>query len=283
MFRFDSLVRFMFTVAILGPVEFCHGQNGTAEELFNSAETAYSAGKIDRAIELYSQALALDSTYYSAYVSRGICYYDKDEFVLAIADQQRAIALVPDRWLAYMNRGNAMSRAGRFEEALTDQRKAAALRGVMTDTLLYNMANSFLRLGSLDSAVLYYDRTLVQSPGLVHAKANRAFALSELGRYEEAAVTYRELSASEPTHSPYLSNLAYVELMSGQLDSAAIHIDKAIRIDPDNAWAYRNRGLLRLASNDVKGACEDYKLALQLGFIRKWGIAALSTLQQRCR
>lgn len=258
-------------------------QNTSAEEIFEIAETAYASGELDRAIALYTQALALDSVYYRAYVSRGVCYYDKDEFALAIADQQRAIALAPDRWVAYTNRGNALSRAGMFEAALADHRKAAALRGVVTDTLLYNMANNFMRMGMLDSAVLYFDRTLVLSPGLVHAKANRAFALSELGRHEEAAEAYRALHASEPAHSPYLSNLAYAELMSGQLDEADVHINEAIRLDPHNAWAYRNRGLLRLARNDVKGACEDHEMALQLGFVRKWGTKPLRSLEELCR
>ena len=53
------------------------------------------AAEMDRKIEEYSKAIALDPQDAVAYYNRGIAYYDKGDLDRAIADYDQAIALDP--------------------------------------------------------------------------------------------------------------------------------------------------------------------------------------------
>ena len=48
----------------------------------------------------------------------------------------------------------------------------------------------------------------------------------------------------------------------GQLDEALKHYDLAVKKDPSTGYFLYNRGLVKSRLNDVKGAIDDYKKAL---------------------
>ena len=51
-----------------------------------------------------------------------------------------------------------------------------------------------------------------------------------------------------------MNNLGYVYLLENKLDAAKEAINKSITLDPDNAWAYRNKGIYYLAVDDFVSA-----------------------------
>ena len=61
--------------------------------------------QIDRAIEVYSHAIQLDTHYVDAYINCGVAYSIKGELDQAITDYNKAIELNPDYATAYNNRG----------------------------------------------------------------------------------------------------------------------------------------------------------------------------------
>ena len=62
---------------------------------------------LERAIEDYDKALALEPNYAPAYSNRGSSYHEKGDLDRAIEDYNKALALQPDYASAYADRGTA--------------------------------------------------------------------------------------------------------------------------------------------------------------------------------
>ena len=66
----------------------------------------------EKAIADFTQAIRLDPSYASAYISRGVAYAGKGDYDRAIADYNQAIRLDPNYAPAYINRGVAYYNKG---------------------------------------------------------------------------------------------------------------------------------------------------------------------------
>lgn len=75
-------------------------------------------------IEYYTDAIALNPEYVSAFYSRGLIRYNLEQYEEAIKDYNRCIRLDPDYALAYNNRGAAKEKLGHLESARKDYKKA---------------------------------------------------------------------------------------------------------------------------------------------------------------
>ena len=84
-------------------------------------------GNFDLAIEEYTEAIALDPQFASAYNNRGFAYASQGDFDRAIADYDQAITLDPQLADAYGNRGIAYANKGDFDRSIVDVERALEL------------------------------------------------------------------------------------------------------------------------------------------------------------
>ena len=80
----------------------------------------------DQAI-YYANAHLLSNPSFTAYVSRGLAWFDARQYHFAIADFNEAIRLNPWCEVAYQDRANALEAQGRFAEAQVDYKSAIQL------------------------------------------------------------------------------------------------------------------------------------------------------------
>lgn len=66
------------------------------EELKGKANTAFSAGKNDEAIDLYTQAIALDDKNHVLFSNRSAAYAKSNKFEEALKDAEKCLSLKPD-------------------------------------------------------------------------------------------------------------------------------------------------------------------------------------------
>lgn len=93
-----------------------------------SASEKYRMGDFDSAIEDYTKALDLNSSYLGAYNGRGLAKSHQGNFDGAIADFSAAIKLKPAFTEAYFNRGNAALLQGNMDMAIADFSKVIELK-----------------------------------------------------------------------------------------------------------------------------------------------------------
>jgi tetratricopeptide (TPR) repeat protein len=78
------------------------------------------AGKLERALDDYNQAIALDPSYSEAYDNRGLLYQKKGQVNNAIEDFSKSILLDPSSGKAYFNLGVIHAETGLFDQAIED-------------------------------------------------------------------------------------------------------------------------------------------------------------------
>ena len=100
---------------------------------------AHKAGKLQDAVEIYTEYLAKNPKSAEAYNWRGMANEDLGQLNKALADLNRALELSPNYSDAYNNRGEVYRRQNKVVEAMNDYRKATELEKDFAEPH-YNMA-----------------------------------------------------------------------------------------------------------------------------------------------
>lgn len=101
-----------------------------AKDLNKMGEDAYHAGDVDRAIDLYRQAIEADADYGQAYSNLGLAYVKSNRSAEAIWASRNAIALASGagaatlRAASYFNIAKLYEKAGQSEDALHNYESA---------------------------------------------------------------------------------------------------------------------------------------------------------------
>jgi stress-induced-phosphoprotein 1 len=88
------------------------------EELKSKANAAFSSGKNDEAISLYTQAIALDDKNHVLYSNRSAAYAKSNKYEESLKDADKCISLKPDFAKGYSRKGAALSFLKRYDEAI---------------------------------------------------------------------------------------------------------------------------------------------------------------------
>jgi Flp pilus assembly protein TadD len=161
-------------------------------------------------------------------------------------------------------------------------------------------ADTYFERGNYELAVQKYTENLKLKPTDVTFLYNRGRAYQELGELNKARVDFESALAYDPNNFQIILSLAAVQLEDKNFASALLYATKAeeisgapamasflkgralhqlglpedalkaygvaIQVDKNFAQAYFNRGLLKVAMNRNKQACEDFKLASLLEY-----------------
>ena len=97
------------------------------ESYLKQGDAQYANGNFDKAIALYTKAIAENPNSCTAYNNRGLVYYERKDYKTAIRDYSAAIDRQPNCLGTIINRGVSYSRIGNYKSASIDARKACAL------------------------------------------------------------------------------------------------------------------------------------------------------------
>lgn len=163
-----------------------------------------------------------------------------------------------------------------------------------------NPADRFFEKGEFEKAAQIYSEDLKFKPNDVKMLYNRGRAFQEMGKFQDAKADFESALAQDPNNFQVLLSLANIQLEEKSYASALLYATKAeeisgapamasflkaralhqlgmaedalkaygnaIQIDKDFGQAYFNRGLLKVALDRNKQACEDFKLAAVLEY-----------------
>lgn len=111
---------FSKTIEVMPNMETENSSVSRAEELKVLANEAFRANKYSHAIDLYSQAIELNSQNAVYYANRAFAHTKLEEYGSAIQDASKAIEIDPRYPKGYYRRGAAYLAMGKFKEALKD-------------------------------------------------------------------------------------------------------------------------------------------------------------------
>ena len=157
----------------------------TADDLFNRAMAADSAGQIDVARNLLEQVLKIAPHHVAALVNLAILYQDGGAFERAEPLYRRALALSPDTAVIHHNLANLLLKRGDVTGAIAACKTAVRLD---PDTALFrlNLAGAYELVRDLDSAVAQLDAIVAKDANDIPARMAKIPILFEQGRFPEA-------------------------------------------------------------------------------------------------
>lgn len=156
-------------------------------------------GRMEDAIEHYREAVRVDPKYADAHNNLASAYAklpgrEND----AISHYKEALRLVPDHPVAH-----------------------------------YNFGNLLVRMSRVPEAVGQYEKAIEANPRFSQAMAQLASALSTIpGRQSHAIIWYESALRLDPESAELHLRLGVALARTGNLESAALHIERAGQIDP---------------------------------------------------
>ncbi|CAF3971402.1 unnamed protein product, partial [Rotaria sp. Silwood2] len=108
------------------------------EKLKSKANDAFSAEQYDEAIDLYTQAIALDENNHFLYSNRSAAYTKSYKYKAALKDAEQCLKLKPDFVKGYSRKGAALLLLKRYEEAINTYEEGLTIDST-NETLLNDL------------------------------------------------------------------------------------------------------------------------------------------------
>jgi serine/threonine protein kinase/Flp pilus assembly protein TadD len=204
-------------------------------------------GDIDQAIQMFQQAIALDSKYALAYAGLGEAYWRKyretsDTQWVEPARRNCQLALALNSQIApvYLTLGIIEEGAGHHDLALDALEKARRLEPANP--------NVFSELGAVREATGKFDLAESSLQAATSLRPGDWTSLNALGgfyyrrgRYQDAIPLFRKITEFAPDNSQGYTNLGAANYMAGQYNAATDNFKKSLTLRP-TASAYTNLG-----------------------------------------
>ena len=159
-------------------------ENARINRLFTEALAEHDRNP-QKAIDLYTKILEIDSNYVKAYNNRGGIRKKLGDNNGAMADYNKAIDLNPTGFSAYNNRANLKFITGDTQGALDDFSKAGELNP-NNAYLLNNIADMSLKLNKLDKALNDIEKAINLDSSIPCLYITKGEIYKAMGKYSEA-------------------------------------------------------------------------------------------------
>ena len=231
---------------------------------YNNRGLAYfHRGDYDLAIADYSQAIRLDPKDAYSHNNRGSAYRAKGDYDRAIADYDQSIQLDPKERAHYYNRGLAYSDKGDYDLAIADYNQAIQLDPKFATAT--RTAVSFTTSRAITTAPSpTTTRRSRLNPRFVLAYISRGGVYSAKGDYDRAIADYNQAIQINPEADLAYHNRGLAYSDKGDYDRAIADYNQAIQINPKYGETYLFRGLANLYAGDLPKALADLNQATAL-------------------
>lgn len=159
------------------------------------------------------------------YVASGVAYGEDGQYERAFELLTKAIQLDSTSSDAYNDIGLFYSRAGNQTMSLQMLNKAMQLNP-KDDTPRYNIGNTYLALGDLKMAIEYYKQAIALNPVSEKAWLNLGNSYGELKDYSKALNAYRKVLEINPSSASARHNLGVTYYMIGDTANARLYLPK---------------------------------------------------------
>lgn len=235
----DALADFDMATQLKSNYAEFHSNRGMAKN---------ALGKHYDALADFDVAILLKSNYEEAYNNRGMAKNALGEHQDALADFDEAIRLKPDYIEAYIGRGSVKSLTGQGEAAINDYTEAIRLKP--------DYAEAYYDRGSLKRKYEQYTEAFADFDEAIRLKPDFAEAYNSRGA----------LKIQYQLNQGYTRGIDGLELLKTQHQDESIlaDFDEAIRLKPDFAEAYVDRGNTKRLLGKKREALSDYNKAIQI-------------------
>lgn len=196
----------------------------------------------DQAIEYFTERVR-NNPGVDSYYQRGICWYERDEPDLAIADYNEVLHLDPSDALTYYERGRAYEDKDDNQRALADFNQAIRLDPKYA-WAYHERGFVYSDLGDNQRALADFNEAVRLDPQDARAYLGRGNVHSDNGEYVQAVAEYSVAIGLDPLVQAAWFERARARSEQGQYESALSDLVEAIRLDPEDVLAFNDAAWL---------------------------------------
>ena len=208
----------------------------SAEFYIDKSYESEERGDYEEALFYLNKAIKIDSKDSNSYYLRGWIKKKLKDSIGALEDFERAVEINPEDEDSYFQIGFLKAKSKDYYGSIN----------------AYNIA---IKLDKTNPISFY----------------NRGLSKSNIGFIKGAISDYNRAIEINPNYADAYYNLGNLAKDSKDFYLAISYYNKVIKID-SNFEAYTNRGISKSEIGDKKGACDDYKKAINVGSVstKKW-------------
>jgi len=128
----------------------------------------------------------------------------------------------------------------------------------------YNLGCAYLENKESDQALEVFEALNKLVPDNLNYQSAIADACRAAGKWKRAIKIYKATLKNDDNFMPAHLNLGALLLVSGQLDSAKLHCQRAVELDPKETKAHKNLGDCLVQLEMLDEAMESYADAFEL-------------------
>jgi len=272
--RLTAAVALTAIITIVLPATVCAQQPEERRRCF-AREGVTPEQKLESCTALIESGGQTSQTRVAAFNSRGNVHLSQRAYDRAIDDYNEAIGLDPKYAIGFNNRGLAYQRKGQIDRAIEDYDEAIRLNPAYA-LAFANRATARQIKGRVDLAIEDCDKAIGLNPRLAAAFFARADAYRDKaqwdfdayladGVYEDRAIAdYNEGLRLEPNNAVAFRNRGFLNTKRQRYDRAIQDFDEAIRLDPNVAASLVGRAYALRFVGQYDRAIADYRTALTL-------------------
>jgi tetratricopeptide (TPR) repeat protein len=272
--------------------EFAHAieiDPGLAEAHYNLGLAVLGGAKLvptwKEALEHFETALRLRPQYAEASNMAGVCRLESGDAAAAAELFRAALKAKPDAGGMHFNLGRALEALGKPEDAFAEYTTAAKDRQPYPEAEMA-MGNLLYGKGDLPASAEHFKAALAANPEIEEGHYKLARALRSEGKVREAQVELKQASAliqakADAVMSTHLSNESLDRAKAGDIPGGIQLLRKALWLDPSNAIANYNLGLLLADAGNLEAATLELRKAISLAPIRGEFFASLAAIREK--
>jgi len=235
-----------------------------AEPWYNRGVVKSELMDYQGALSDFTRVIRIRPAYPEPYYNRGLAKDYLKDYRGAIQDYSKAIALKADFPEAFHNRGLAWFDLGNYQESIDDFTRALQYKPLFPEAY-YNRGLSRFNNDDFSGAVQDFNEAIRLDSSQYEYYSSRGAAKAASLSYDEAVTDFKISLSINPDDTDTEKNLALAYLYLKQFKEAEALYTRILQNNPDEPEILANRGVARNNLGNKPGACEDWKLASQLG------------------
>jgi len=255
---------------LMGTARQLEKRSAEAEELYRRSLASHAAqphvhrdlgkllasqGRLDEAIAEFRETIRLKPDNEDAHLCLATAFARKGEFGAAEAGYRDVLRLQPSQMVARLALAETLCNLGRPVEAERLLREAPAMREpALAAALAWRLGVALKQQKKYSQALALFDAAQTHQPDLPAVDYLRGETLQQMGRWEEAAVSFRKVLARHPRNANAAACLALISALAGNFVEAREWGEKALEQKPAHGIAHIALALAEIESGNFAAA-----------------------------
>ena len=236
-------------------------------DVLDKAWVLFFRNDLETAMIYFNQAWSLNPDFPDAYFGFAALLEMQRQYVEAIRFYQSGAEKDKDNQRSII----CLLRIADCKEQLNDLRGAidalSKIRNFNSDNPIVFKKSGYLymKMGQRTASLEAYTKAIELDPNDAVSFHNRAYVYQMMEDNTKAITDYTRSVILDPTFVSSYVNRGILEMQRGNFDASIQDFQTGIRLDPKKGEIRRLLGLAKLNVNDKQGACDDFKIAKELG------------------